>query len=112
MRWETRLQDAGLASKDINPLTLKEQFVYPLAFYSAWQFWYLFITFTVIEKDKTLMTSMRYLAKDLKNPMTIVCGRLLVILGMYHALKMILIAAKGIIQLRHVPLNLPGRKPP
>ena len=81
MRWETRLQDAGLTSKDISPLTFKEQFVYPLAFYSVWQLWYLFITFTIIEKDKTLMTSMRYLAKDHKNPMTIVGGRLAVYLG-------------------------------
>ena len=84
MRWETRLQDAGLAQKDISPLTLEEQFVYPLAFYSAWQLWYLFITFTIIEKDKNLMTSMRYLAKDHKNPMTIYGGRLGVFLGKKH----------------------------
>ena len=74
----------NLDGKFFDVLTFQEQFVYPLTFYSVWQLWYLFITFTVVEKDKTLMTSMRYLAKDHKNPMTIVGGKLAIYLGMYQ----------------------------
>jgi len=69
-RWDTRLQDAGLAPQSMSPLTLKEQFVYPMTFYLAWQLFYTCVQFTVIEKDRTLVTSLRHLAKDHKNPST------------------------------------------
>ena len=81
MRWNTNLQDAGLAAKHMNPLTLQEQFVYPMTFYFAWQLFYSYIQFTIIEKDKTLVTSLRHLAKDHKNPSTKMGTKLAVRLG-------------------------------
>ena len=81
MRFDTRLQVAGLAQKNLGSLTLKEQFFYPLIFYVAWQLFQLFIQFTVIEKDQTLVTSLRYLAKDHKNPMTKFFTKLALFLG-------------------------------
>lgn len=81
MRWNTNLQDAGLAAKHMNPLTFQEQFVYPMTFYLAWQLFYSYIQFTIIEKDKTLVTSLRHLAKDHKNPSTKMGTKLAVRLG-------------------------------
>ena len=81
MRFDTRLQAAGFAQKNLGPLTLKEQFFYPMIFYVVWQLFQLFIQFTVIEKDQTLVTSLRYLAKDQKNPMTKFFTKLAIFLG-------------------------------
>jgi len=81
MRFDTRLQVAGLAQKNLGSLTLKEQFFYPLIFYVVWQLFQLFIQFTVIEKDQSLVTSLRYLAKDHKNPMTKFFTKLALFLG-------------------------------
>ena len=80
-RWDTRLQDAGLAPTTMTPLTLQEQFVYPMSFYLAWQLFYTCVQFTVIEKDKTLITSLRHLAKDHKNPAVKMGTKLAVRLG-------------------------------
>jgi len=80
-RWDTRLQDAGLAPTSMAPLTLKEQFVYPMTFYLAWQLFYTCVQFTVIEKDRTLVTSLRHLAKDHKNPSTKMGTKLAIRLG-------------------------------
>ena len=83
MIWDTRLQDAGLAAKNMNPLTFKEQFYYPLIFYLAWQLFYFYIQFTIIEKDRSLVTSLRWLAKDHKNPMSHYGTKLAIYLGKY-----------------------------
>jgi len=81
LRWDTRLQEAGLAAKHMSPMTLQEQFVYPMTFYLAWQLFYLYIQFTIIEKDKTLITSLRHLSRDHKNPSTKMGTKLAVKLG-------------------------------
>ena len=53
------------------PLSWREQFLYPLGIYFTWQLIYFGIQFTIIEKDATLVTSLRFMAGDAKNPCTI-----------------------------------------
>ena len=63
------------------PLSWTEQFLYPLGIYITWQLIHFCIQFTIIEKDPTLVTSLRYLAGDAKNPCTIYGTKLAVKLG-------------------------------
>ena len=87
LRWNPKLSDAV----DINnstaqlanftPLTWTEQFLNPLVFYIIWQIFYLIIHYTVIEKDPTLVTSIRHLTKDTKNPSHKMGAKLAVKLG-------------------------------
>ena len=84
-RWDTRLQDAGLALTTMTPLTLKEQFLYPLTFYLAWQLFYICVQFTIIEKNKTLITSLRWFVQDHKNPAVKMIIKLVVCLGNSNA---------------------------
>ena len=81
MRWDSRLHEAGLAASTMNPLTLTEQFLNPMMFYLTWQMFYFYIQFTIIEKDKTLITSLRHLARDHKNPSTKLGTKLAINLG-------------------------------
>ena len=82
LRWDPRMKDlASLPQDGLTSLTWSEQFLYPLAFYLTWQCLYLYIQFTIIEKDKTLVTSLRHLAQDYKNPATKVGYRMAVALG-------------------------------
>ena len=54
----------------LKPLTYTEQFFWPMTFYLCWQFFYFYLQYAYIEKDKTLVTSLRYLVRDSKNPTT------------------------------------------
>ena len=64
-------------------LTWSEQFAYPLCFYLSWQLIYFCIQFTHIEKDQTLVTSLRHLARDHKNPFMILIYKLATYLGKF-----------------------------
>lgn len=70
LRWDPRMIEAGLAVK-LENLTLKEQFLYPMTFYLCWQLFYFYLQYTIIEKDRTLVTSLRHLVNDRKMPATI-----------------------------------------
>ena len=65
----------------ITRLTWSEQFYYPLVFYLLWQIFYLIVHFVVIEKDPTLITSIRHLTRDKKNPATKAGTKLAIKLG-------------------------------
>ena len=80
LKWDERMVSAGLAV-ELKPLTWSEQFYYPFCFYLVWQLIYFYIQYTVIEKDKTLITSLRYLVNDHKNPSTKVGSKLAVRMG-------------------------------
>ena len=80
LKWDERMVSAGLAV-ELKPLTWSEQFYYPLCFYLIWQLIYFYVQYTVIEKDKTLITSLRYLVNDHKNPSTQVGSKLAVRMG-------------------------------
>ena len=67
IRWHPALSKDYQPTK-ISPISWSENFLYPLAFYLSWQVIYLIVHFLVIEKDPTLVTSMRHLVKDKKNP--------------------------------------------
>lgn len=69
LKWDHRMMDHGLAVP-IDNLTWEEQFLYPMTFYLTWQMFYFYLQYTVIEKDKSLVTSLRYLVGDHKNPST------------------------------------------
>ena len=82
LRWDSRMWN-GLEVK-FTSLTWSEQFFYPLCFYLTWQLVYFYIQFTYIEKDKTLVTSLRHLARDHKNPSTILGYKLATYLGKFE----------------------------
>ena len=69
LRWNPKLWPNNKIPL-ISRLTWSEQFYYPLVFYLLWQIFYLIVHFVVIEKDPTLITSIRHLTRDKKNPAT------------------------------------------
>ena len=81
IKWDQRMVDAGLGQEKWNSLTFSEVFLYPMGFYLSWQLFYFYIQFTIIEKDKALITSLRHLANDAKNPSTKVGYKLATYLG-------------------------------
>lgn len=80
LRWDERMIQAGLATQ-LKSLSWTEQFYYPLCFYLSWQLFYFYVQFTVIEKDKELVTSLRHLANDHKNPSTKMGTKLAIKMG-------------------------------
>ena len=53
----------GSAPEEGLGLTLMTGIVIPMLLYSAWQLLYLYIQYTVIDKDPELVTSLRYLTQ-------------------------------------------------
>ena len=80
LKWDERMIQAGLATT-LGPLSWTEQFYYPLCFYLSWQLFQFYVQFAFIEKDKELITSLRHLVKDYKNPMTKIGTKLAIKLG-------------------------------
>ena len=87
IRWSPNLSPDNQLP-NLLPLSWTEQFLYPLGIYITWQLIHFCIQFTIIEKDPTLVTSLRYLAGDAKNPCTIYGTKLAVKLGISISLKL------------------------
>ena len=81
LRWNPKLSPDSHQLPNFTSLTWTEQFLNPLTFYIIWQIFYLIIHYTVIEKDPTLVTSIRHLCKDTKNPSHKLGAKLAVKLG-------------------------------
>jgi len=62
-------------------LSLMSAIVLPMFLYSVWQIFYLYIQFTVIDKDPELVTSLRYLTQCPKNPLYIITMDICIKLG-------------------------------
>jgi len=62
-------------------LSFTEAIITPMMLYSAWQAFYLYIQYTVIDHDLELVTSMRYLTQSPRNPMYIITMDVCIRLG-------------------------------
>ena len=80
LRWEPRTQhwnnpgsgSGSLALSKIHSsdMTWTDQFYYPMIFYSCWQIFFIIVQMTILDRDRSLTTSLRHLVKDEKNPST------------------------------------------
>jgi len=70
LRWKLIANDMDLTQS--SSLTLSSQLIRPFSFYVVWQIGYLFITECILRQhlhnDKSIVTSVRYLSRDKKNP--------------------------------------------
>lgn len=70
LRWNLISNEMPLGEN--STMSLKSHIIHPLALYVVWQVGYLFITEIVLrqhlQSDKSIVTSVRYLTRDRKNP--------------------------------------------
>jgi len=77
-RWDVI---AGSVPEEGLSLSFTEAIITPMMLYSAWQAFYLYIQYTVIDHDLELVTSMRYLTQSPRNPMYIITMDVCIRLG-------------------------------
>jgi len=78
LRWDVI---SGSAPPEGFSLSFSEAFIIPMFLYSVWQVFYLYIQYTVIDRDPELVTSLRYLTQCPRNPMYIITMDVCIRLG-------------------------------